>query len=325
MTRVAGIDCGTNSIRLLIADLEDTGGLSDVVRERELVRLGEGVDRTGRFSEAALERTLAATRRYAELIRVHRAERVRFVATSATRDAVNRAEFTDAILAILGVPAEVIPGTEEAALSFRGALTALPKNDAAGPAARHLVIDLGGGSTELVLGRTTPDSAYSMDVGCVRLTERHMHGDRLSDAAITRIRSDVSAALDTATRTVDVSKATEVIGVAGTITTITAHALGLGSYDAGVISGSRLPLTTVLESCEALSRMPRAERAALPYMQAGRVDVIGTGAVIWSTVLQRVADATAAAGRPLEFVTTSEHDILDGVAFSLAKRAWAPG
>ncbi|MEO6942770.1 MAG: Ppx/GppA phosphatase family protein [Terrimesophilobacter sp.] len=317
MTRVAAIDCGTNSIRLLIADLDGRGGMRDVVRERELVRLGEGVDRTGFFGDAALERTIAATRSYAELIREHGAERIRFVATSATRDAANRAEFTDAIMAILGVPAEVIPGTEEAALSFRGALTALPRSDANDSAARHLVIDLGGGSTELVLGATVPGSAYSMDVGCVRLTERHVHNDPLLNSEIASIRSDVNAALDMAFRTVEVSASTEVIGVAGTVTTITAHALGLTSYEPDVISGSRLPLVAVLEACDAFSRMTRAERAALPYMHPGRVDVIGTGAVIWSTILKRVADATAGAGYPIEFVTTSEHDILDGVALSL--------
>lgn len=318
MTRVAAIDCGTNSIRLLIADLDGRGGLQDVVRERELVRLGEGVDRTGRFSEGALERTLAATQKYADLILAHGAERIRFVATSATRDAANRAEFTDAVLAILGVPAEVIPGTEEAELSFRGALTALPAPGVGASLARHLVIDLGGGSTELVLGTGAPDSAYSMDVGCVRLTERHVHSDPLLKTEIASIRHDVNAALDAATVIVDVAQATDVIGVAGTITTITAHALGLSSYDPMAISGSRLSLVDMLDACESLSGMPRAERAALPYMHPGRVDVIAAGAVIWSTVLLRVAEATAAAGRALEFVTTSEHDILDGVALSLS-------
>lgn len=333
MTRVAAIDCGTNSIRLLIADLDGKGGLRDVVRARELVRLGEGVDSTGRFSEGALERTLAATQKYADLIREHGAERIRFVATSATRDAANRAEFTDAVMEILGVPAEVIPGTEEAALSFRGALIALaarnadPSLDAetvADAAAadtetpQYLVVDLGGGSTELVLGVGSPHSAYSMDVGCVRLTERHIHSDPPRESELAKIRDDVNTALDTATGLVDVAKATEVIGVAGTIATITAHALGLSEYDPRAISGSRVPLTTILEACESLSNMSRAERTALPFMHPGRVDVISAGAVIWSTVLQRIALTTAAVGCPLEFVTTSEHDILDGVALSLA-------
>ncbi|MBH0131226.1 Ppx/GppA phosphatase family protein [Salinibacterium sp. NK8237] len=321
MTRVAAIDCGTNSIRLLIADLDGHGGLTDVVRTLEVVRLGEGVDRTGQFSQGALVRTLAAVRRYADLCREHGAERIRFVATSATRDAANRAEFTDAVFAILGVPVEVIPGTEEAALSFRGALTALAVPDASEPAnltPQYLVVDLGGGSTELALGANAPEASFSMDVGCVRMTERNIVNDPPSDAELAAVRSDVSAVLDAATVTVDLSQATEVIGVAGTVTTITAHALGLTSYDPVAISGSRLPLADVLRACEDLTRMPRPERAALPYMHPGRVDAIAAGAIIWATVLHRVADAAAAAGHPLEWVTTSEHDILDGVALSLA-------
>ncbi|WP_339621357.1 Ppx/GppA phosphatase family protein [uncultured Salinibacterium sp.] len=315
MTRVAAIDCGTNSIRLLIADPDGHGGLIDVVRTLEVVRLGEGVDRTGQFSPGALDRTLAAVRAYAELCREHGAERIRFVATSATRDAANRAEFTDAVYAILGVPVEVIPGSEEAALSFSGALTALAASDHR--TLKHLVVDLGGGSTELVLGSSTPESAYSMDVGCVRLAERNIVSDPPSESELAAIRSDVTAALDIATATVDLSQATEVIGVAGTVTTITAHALGLTSYDPVAINGSRLPLAAVLSSCEALTRMPRAERATLPYMHPGRVDVIASGAVIWATVLQRVADAAATAGHPLEWITTSEHDILDGLVLSI--------
>lgn len=314
MTRVAAFDCGTNSIRLLIADLDGTGGLTDVVRTLQLVRLGEGVDQTGRFGVVALERTLGVVRDYAELCREQGVERMRFVATSATRDAANRADFTDAVTAILGVPAEVISGTEEAELSFRGALTAVDATDAA----QHLVVDLGGGSTELVLGAARPASAYSMDIGCVRLAERHVRSDPPRESELANIRRDVAAALDTATGTVDVSRTTEVIGVAGTVTTITAHALGLDSYDPVAISGSRLPVGDILNSCDVLGRMPRAERAALPYMHLGRVDVIGTGAVMWATILRRVVDATAAAGHPLMFVTTSEHDILDGVALSLA-------
>ena len=334
MTRVAAIDCGTNSIRLLIADPDGHGGLIDVVRTLEVVRLGEGVDRTGQFSPGALDRTLAAVRAYAELCREHGAERIRFVATSATRDAANRAEFTDAVYAILGVLVEVIPGSEEAALSFSGALTALAASgsdsisDTATSAAapdhrefKHLVVDLGGGSTELVLGSSTPESAYSMDVGCVRLAERNIVSDPPSESELAAIRSDVTAALDIATATVDLSEATEVIGVAGTVTTITAHALGLTSYDPVAINGSRLPLAAVLSSCEALTRMPRDERAALPYMHPGRVDVIASGAVIWATVLQRVADAAATAGHPLEWMTTSEHDILDGLVLSIWNNA----
>jgi exopolyphosphatase/guanosine-5'-triphosphate,3'-diphosphate pyrophosphatase len=317
MTRVAALDCGTNSIRLLIADLDGRGGLRDVVRTLDLVRLGEGVDRTGRFSEGALERTLEATRRYAELCREHEVERIRFVATSATRDAANRAEFTDAVEALLGVPAEVIAGTEEAALSFRGALTALDPAALGDDTLERLVIDIGGGSTELVLGGRTPHAAYSMDVGSVRLTERTVHTDPPSQPERDCVRAAVDAALVAASETVDLGRATEVIGVAGTVTTITAHALRLASYIPDAIDGARLPVATVLAACDDLSRMPRAERAALPYLHPGRVDVIVTGAMIWSAVVQRIAEASVAAGHPLEFVTTSEHDILDGVALSL--------
>ncbi|MGB3414161.1 MAG: exopolyphosphatase, partial [Microbacteriaceae bacterium] len=235
MTRVAAVDCGTNSIRLLIADLDASGVLHDLVRTREIVRLGEGIDRTGSFSAAALERTLAVIRNYAELCREYEVERIRFVATSATRDAANRQEFTDAVLHILGVTAEVIPGTEEAELSFRGALMALAQPQKSSEASdktqqaetQHLIIDLGGGSTELVLGTSAPHSAYSMDIGCVRMTERHILHDPALPEELDRIRVDVNQALDVATKSVDIGMASEVIGVAGTITTITAHALQL--------------------------------------------------------------------------------------------------
>jgi exopolyphosphatase/guanosine-5'-triphosphate,3'-diphosphate pyrophosphatase len=213
----------------LIAELDGHGTLRDVVRALEVVRLGKGVDRTGRFSQAALNRTLAAARTSGELWRGHGAERIRFVATSATREAANCAEFTDAVRPILGVPVEVITGTEEAALSFRG---------------------------------TAPESAYSMDIGRVRLAERTITSDPSLESELAAIRSAVTAALDIATATVGLSRATEVIGVAGTVTTITAHALGLNSSAPEAIRGSRLPLADVLDSCKALSGMPRAERAA---------------------------------------------------------------
>ncbi len=322
MTRVAAIDCGTNSIRLLIADFDGQGGMRDVVRARELVRLGEGIDRTGRFSDAALERTLAAVATYAELCREHGAERIRFVATSATRDAANRDEFMDAVQAVLGVPAEVISGEEEAALSFRGALFDIAAHGHTAahglgePSPRYLVVDLGGGSTELVLGGSAPEAAFSMDIGCVRLTERNVHSDPPNESELASIRSDVNAALEVALGTVDVAQATEVIGVAGTITTIAVHALALTSQPLD-ISGRRVPLVDILTACESLSSMTLAERAALPYMHPGRVEVMAAGAVIWSTILQRIAGATAAAGHRLEFVTASEHDILDGAALSL--------
>lgn len=314
MTRVAAIDCGTNSIRLLIADVAN-GVLTDIVRTLEVVRLGEGVDRTGRFSEAALERTLDATRRYAAECANHGVEKLRFVATSATRDAANRQVFIDAVNEIIGVQPEVISGAEEAALSFRGASSVL--DALSGMNRGRLVVDLGGGSTELVLGSDSPASAHSMDVGCVRMTERNVHGDPPSREEQDRVRRDVNAAIDVAMRSVDLGEVREIIGVAGTITTVTAHALRLDHYDTDAIHGARLPIATVLDACEQLTAMTRAERTALPYMHPGRVDVIPAGAVVWATVLRRTVGAAAASGHSIDTVVTSEHDILDGVALSL--------
>jgi exopolyphosphatase/guanosine-5'-triphosphate,3'-diphosphate pyrophosphatase len=311
---VAAIDCGTNSIRLLIAEVVD-GLLTDIVRTLEVVRLGEGVDRTGRFSDAALARTLDATRRYAAQCAEHGVEKVRFVATSATRDAANRQDFINAVHEIIGAPPEVIAGSEEAALSFLGATSVLdaPPGDACG----RLVVDLGGGSTELVLGSDSPQSVHSMDVGCVRMTERNVRNDPPSEADRENVRRDVNRAIDEAARTVDLAEVREIIGVAGTVTTITAHALRLDRYDPAAIHGARLPIALVLDACEHLASMPREERAALPYMHPGRVDVIPAGALVWATVLHRVVDAVARSGRSIDTVLTSEHDILDGVALSL--------
>ena len=319
MTRVAAFDCGTNSLRLLIADVDPNGTLRDIVRTLEIVRLGEGVDRAGRFTEEALRRTLEVTRRYGALCEQHGVERRRFVATSATRDAANRDEFLGGVREILGIEPEVIAGSEEAALSFRGALSALggaggASGTDAAVDARRLVVDIGGGSTELVLGGATPESAHSMDVGSVRLTERNIRSEPPSAAELEGVRRDTAAALDVAAAIVDLGAATEVIGVAGTVTTITAHALRLDRYDPETIDGARLPLGQVLEACDSLASMTRERRAALPYMHPGRVDVIAAGAVIWATVLNRVLEA----GASLETVVTSEHDILDGVALSLA-------
>jgi exopolyphosphatase/guanosine-5'-triphosphate,3'-diphosphate pyrophosphatase len=315
MTRVAAFDCGTNSLRLLIADIDTLGALRDIVRTLEIVRLGQGVDRTGRFDDEALARTLEVTRRYAALCREHGVERTRFVATSATRDAANRDEFTGAVRDIVGVEPEVIAGSEEADLSFRGALSVLGDAE---DIARRLVVDIGGGSTELVLGGRSTEAAHSMDVGSVRLTERHVRSDPPAATERAGMRRDVEEALAEAGRIVDLSRATDVIGVAGTVTTVTAHALTLTAYDPLAIDGARLPLQTVLDACDSLASMPRDDRAALPYLHPGRVDVIAAGAVVWATVLRAVADATAATETPLEYVTASEHDILDGVALSLA-------
>lgn len=313
-SRVAAIDCGTNSIRLLVADVDAAGNLTELDRRMEVVRLGQGVDRTGELAPEALERTLAATRQYAAAIEAAGVQRVRFVATSATRDARNRDEFFDGVRAALGVDVEVITGAEEAQLSFRGATGAVAEAHA-GP---FLVVDLGGGSTELVLGTGSVDASVSMDVGSVRMTERHLHSDPPSAAQIAAARADVRAHLDDAARAVPLAKTATLVGLAGSITTVTAHALGLTEYRRERVNQAELPVQAVLDSCAALVEAPRAERAAMGFLHPGRVDVIAAGALVWSEVIIRVAADVAAAGGSLTSVVTSEHDILDGIALSMA-------
>ncbi|WP_125774681.1 Ppx/GppA phosphatase family protein [Antribacter gilvus] len=315
-TRVAAIDCGTNSIRLLVADIpaDGSGTLTELDRRMEVVRLGQGVDRTGELAPEALERTLTTTREYAQAIERLGAERVRFVATSATRDARNREAFFSGVHQILGVEPEVISGDEEAQLSFRGA-TGVVGAAHPGP---FLVVDLGGGSTELVLGTASVDAGYSMDVGSVRLTERHLRSDPPTAAEIEAAQADVRAALDDAARVVPLGKAVTLVGLAGSITSVTAHALGLARYERERIDGSVLPVHAVLAACDALLAAPREERAALGFMHPGRVDVIGAGALVWAEVVRRVVADVEASGGSLTEVVTSEHDILDGIALSIA-------
>ncbi|HQY33467.1 Ppx/GppA phosphatase family protein [Actinotalea sp.] len=317
MIRVAAIDCGTNSIRLLVADVDVAAGtLTDVVRTMEVVRLGQGVDRTGRIAPEALERTLDATRRYAATCAELGVERIRFVATSASRDAENRQEFVDGVRAAIGVEPEVVDGQEEARLSFRGATGVL--------AGRHpgpfLVVDLGGGSTEMVLGTTSPAASASMDVGCVRMTERHLHDENPTPDQVAAASADVVAALEAAGRVVPFGRAATLVGLAGTVTTVTAHALDLERYDPARIDGSVLGVDRVLDSCRALIGMSRARREVLPFMHPGRVDVIVAGALVWSNVISHVRAEVARAGGNLRTIVTSEHDILDGIAWSAAER-----
>jgi exopolyphosphatase / guanosine-5'-triphosphate,3'-diphosphate pyrophosphatase len=302
--RVAGIDCGTNSIRLLVAEPAPGGGLLDVRREMRVVRLGQGVDRTGRLAPEALQRTRAALADYAAAIARHGAERVRMVATSATRDAENRAEFVAMVHEVLGAEPEVISGTEEAELSFTGAVAGLPE-----VARPLLVADIGGGSTELVLGDgSSPLRSSSMDVGCVRMTERHLHDDPPTSAQVAATVADLRTAIAAAGRHVPLDAAATFVGVAGTVTTIAAIALELPRYDADVIHGRVITAAQVHEVTERLLAMTHDERAALPVMHPGRVDVIGGGAL----VLRCLVEATGAAR-----VVASEHDILDGIALSL--------
>lgn len=312
--RVGAIDCGTNSIRLLIADVGETpgspGAVRDVVREMRVVRLGAGVDATGWLSQEALDRTLDAVGDYAAALEEHGAERVRMVATSATRDAGNRDTFTDGIRERLGIDPEVISGEEEARLSFLGAASAVDPSGAG----RDLVVDIGGGSTEFVLGdRAGVIGSTSVNIGCVRLTERYLSSNPPSRAQVERLIGDVDDAVATALRTVPIPTATRLIGVAGSVTTVTAQALGLAEYDAARIHGAELASGRVIEAANALTRMTRAERAELGFMHEGRVDVIGAGAQIWARVVERVGELTH--GR-VDTTVTSEHDILDGIALS---------
>ncbi|AZN30686.1 Ppx/GppA family phosphatase [Flaviflexus salsibiostraticola] len=309
--KVAGIDCGTNSIRLLIADIEPGRPLRDLERTMQIVRLGQGVDRTGRFAEDALERTFASAEYYAELCRQHEVEDIRFVATSATRDAENRDVFITGIEQRLGVTPQVISGQREAQLSFAGATSVI---DATDPVA---VVDLGGGSTEIVVGTAAEGvtGSYSMNIGCVRMQERHFTADPPTPEQIESARRDIRAALDQALERVDISRATNVVGLAGTVTTLTARALGLSTYDPAAIDGARLTLDQVYEACDWLMTAGRDERAAEGYMHPGRIDVIAAGALVWSEVVRRCAEEMPG----LTSVTASEHDILDGIAL------WAAG
>jgi exopolyphosphatase/guanosine-5'-triphosphate,3'-diphosphate pyrophosphatase len=308
---VAAIDCGTNSVRLLIADACDGAGASelvDVVREMRVVRLGQDVDRTGRLAPEAIERTRLALTDYAAAVAEHGVTRLRMVATSATRDAANRAEFVDMVQATLGAEPEVITGAEEAALSFTGAVNGLPC--LAGP---FLVADIGGGSTELVLGGgPEPDGlrSYSMDVGCVRMTERHLHDDPPTAAQVQATIFDLRGAIARAARDVPLDTGATFVGVAGTVTTVAAIALGLTAYDAVAIHGSVLTADQVREVTDRLLRMTHAERAALPVMHPGRVDVIGGGALVLRTLVESCG---------ADEVVVSEHDILDGIALSLLR------
>jgi len=315
MHRVAAIDCGTNSIRLLIAD-RSGNRLRDLHREMRIVRLGEGVDATGRFSVDALARTRAALVDYAGLLGEYGVSRLRMVATSATRDADNRDDFfamTAAVLgsAVPGAVAEVIAGDEEAELSFNGAIGELDSG-----AAPFVVVDLGGGSTEVVLG-SAPEgggvqASYSADIGCVRMTERCLHSDPPTAGEIAAARAVVQERLADALRVVPVEQARTWVGVAGTFTTIAALAHRLNSYDAEAIHLSRVPFTDLLAVCRQLIAMPRAQRAALGPMHEGRVDVIGGGAIVVEELVNALAERT-----DIDELVVSEHDILDGIALSV--------
>ncbi|WP_196716840.1 exopolyphosphatase [Actinomyces trachealis] len=318
MTRVAAIDCGTNTIRLLVADVTRTPDgrvvLEPVERRNQIVRLGQGVDRTGEFDPDALWRTLQAVSGYARKCEELGVQHRRFIATSATRDARNRQAFIDGVLSRLGVEPEVISGQEEARLSFSGSLLGVAPVGGA-----HLVVDLGGGSTELALGQETPSAAVSLNTGSVRITERFL-ADGVSAAAEVAARAQVRGLLDEAVKVVDLSTAHCLVGLAGTITTVTSHALGCEGWQPERVSGAVLPVEQVLASCDALLHSTPGEREAMTFLSVGRRDVIAAGALIWSEVVHRVVAATSATSHPVTETVTSAHDILDGIALDLAQR-----
>ena len=325
MTRVAAIDCGTNSIRLLVADGETQGErviLNDLTRQMRIVRLGQGVDRTGRLAPEAIERTLAAVREYKRMIDNLGATDIRFVSTSAMRDAENRQEFIEPVKNLLGVYPEVVPGTEEAALSFAGAASSVHAYDRG----KVLVVDIGGGSTEMVVGTLGKgvDAAYSADMGSVRVTEKFFAGcssdQPIPDGVQAQASEWIDARLDEAEEIVDFSSVRGVVGVAGTITTIAAHALGLASYQPEKIDGAFLSHADTDASVRFMLEQPLAVKAALGFMPEGRADVIAGGALIWKRVMDRVTLRCENTNHPIVGAHVSEHDILDGIALSMLAR-----
>ena len=312
--RVAAVDCGTNSLRLLVADVDlDRAELTDLTRRMEIVRLGEGVDQTGRLAPAALARTIGVLREYADVIAGFGAQSVRMVATSATRDAGNAAEFVRRVSDVLGVAPEVLTGAREAMLSFTGA-TAELSADHGGP---FLIADIGGGSTEFVLGAAAAAGAAessvhatSVNIGCVRMTERHLRGDPPTAREVAAATADIDAALDAVAEAVPVGEAKTLVGLAGSVTTVAAIAMGLPAYDAAQIHHARVCSADVHAVTLALLSAPRTVRADIGVMHPGRVDVIGGGALVLDRVIDRFGFTE---------VLVSEHDILDGIAWSLAR------
>ena len=306
--RVAAIDCGTNSLRLLIAETDAASGLlTDVVREMRIVRLGEGVDATGRLGDAPLQRTFTAVDEYAALIEAAQVDAVRFVATSATRDAENRDEFVSGIRGRLGVEPEVVDGEEEAQLSFTGATSNL---EIAGAAAPCLVIDIGGGSTEFVMGEPgrTPTASASVNVGCVRMTERHFVTDPPWPAEVSAARDDIDAAIALAAASVPLRRAASMVGLAGSVTTVAALAMGMWEYDSSRIHGAVITAADIHRVCEELLYSNRDKRSANPAIHPGRLDVIAAGSLVLSAIVAYTGVAE---------ILVSEHDILDGIAASL--------
>jgi exopolyphosphatase / guanosine-5'-triphosphate,3'-diphosphate pyrophosphatase len=296
---VAALDCGTNSTRLLIA----TPGQPDVRRMR-ITRLGQGVDATGRLDPGAVERTLEVLREYRGLLDAHRVARARLVATSAARDAANGSEFLAAASALVGVEAELLDGEEEGALAFAGATAAL-----ATPPEEVLVIDIGGGSTELVTGAGGL-RAVSLDLGCVRVTERFFHHDPPEPAELEAAARFVAAELDRAAGLLPAisGEARTLVGLAGTVSTLGALAQGLSHYDRDRIHHVVLSAEEVAGWLERLAAEPASERARRPGLAPGREDVIVGGVLVLDGAMRRFA---------FDRCLVSEADLLDGIAASL--------
>ncbi|MFX0594184.1 Ppx/GppA phosphatase family protein [Melissospora conviva] len=309
---MAAIDCGTNSIRLLVADLPDASAgpeapLVDLSRRMEIVRLGQDVDRIGRLADEAIERTRVALESYTAQIRQLGAERVRMCATSASRDAANAEVFRTMVRETLGVAPEVVSGDEEARLSFTGAVRGLAA-DAQPP---YLVVDIGGGSTEFVVGDREHGvrAGVSMDIGCVRMTERHLAGDPPSAAQIAAAEADITAVVDRALAAVPGREAATLVGLAGSVTTVVALAQNLPEYDPARIHHARVSYDDVARVTADLLGKSREQRLAYPVMHPGRADVIAAGALVLRIIMERAG---------MSSVVASEHDILDGIAWSLA-------
>lgn len=323
--RVAGIDCGTNSIRLMIADVDRQGMHVVVPRIMRVVRLGQGVDRNHRFAPQALERTYAAVREFATVIReTGRVDIVRFVATSATRDAENRQEFSDTILHLLGTRPEVVPGTTEAKLSYLGATSSLT------PLQRQkeapvLVVDLGGGSTELVIGGTDSGflatHAISLQVGSVRVSERWLHHSPPTPGERQTAIAGIDALLEQAFHTLPLERARTLIGVSGTVTTLSLIAAGERRYSREKVDGMRVSFTAAQKACAFVGSLSQAAMAAWPVIHPGRRDVIAGGVLVWSRLLRLLSERTAGQGRkPLDMYTASERGLLDGLILDAGRR-----
>lgn len=325
---VAAIDCGTNSIRLKIAKV-NANGMRDVVpRMLRVVRLGQGIDETHMFAEDALQRVKSAAKEFAKVLSEHKIDAIRFVATSATRDALNRDVFEQMMFDELGVRPEVISGTEEAALSFLGATSVVSRKDLQAP---YVVVDLGGGSTEIVLGgdgvniaEDKVDSAYSMNIGSVRMTERHLHTDPPTEEEISCAIKDIDKNIDEAFKHVNAGKARTIIGVSGTVTTMAALAIGLKHYDHKAVDGVKIALDQAYTVNDRFLHMTRERRRTYTTIHPGRIDVVGGGAVVLSRVLERLAKAAYEDhGGVLDTFVASEHGLLDGITLDLGRRILA--